>query len=173
LQQAANYLNHQFRGQSLLAIRHAVMEQLREERNLYDELMARALKLASTTFADVASEPAVFIQGTSLLLEDVGGGSPDVTLETLRALLRMIEEKTRLIQLLDDYIIGEGLTIVIGTEHHAPDLQRFSLIASRYWDGHGMGTVGVIGPTRMRYSRAINAVEGLSRAISRMVSARS
>ena len=171
LQQAANYLNQQFRGQSLLAIRHAVMERLKEERNLYDELMARALKLASTTFADMISEPAVFIQGTSLFLADVGDESPDITLETLRTLLHMIEEKTRLIQLLDQYISGEGLTIVIGTEHASPDLRRFSLIASRYTDGHGIGAVGVIGPTRMRYSRAINAVDGLSRAITRMVNA--
>ena len=129
---------------------------------LYDELMARALRLASTTFADMTSEPAVFIQGTSLLLEDVGGESPDVTLETLRTLLRMIEEKARLMQLLDEYISGDGLTVVIGSEHHSPDLQRFSLVASTYSDGRGTGAVGVIGPTRMRYSRAINAVEGLS-----------
>jgi heat-inducible transcriptional repressor len=115
----------------------------------------------------------VFIQGTSLLLDDMGGESPDVTIETLRTLLRMIEEKARLIRLLDDYIGSDGLTIVIGTEHHSPDLQRFSLIASTYSDGHGTGAVGVIGPTRMRYSRAINAVEGLSRAISRMVGSRS
>ena len=115
------------------------------------------------------SEPAVFIQGTSLFLADVGGERPDITLETLRTLLHMIEEKTRLIQLLDQYISGDGLTIVIGSEHVAPDLQRFSLIASRYTDGHGRGAVGVIGPTRMRYSRAINAVEGLSKAITRMV----
>jgi heat-inducible transcriptional repressor len=173
LQQAANFLNSEFKGHSLIAIRQAVLQRLREERNLYDELMARALRLASTTFADLTSEPAVFIQGRSLLLEDVGGESPDVTLETLRTLLRMIEEKARLIQLLDDYIGGDGLTVVIGSEHHWPDLQRFSLIACRYSDGHGTGAVGVIGPTRMRYSRAINAVEGLSKAISRMVNARS
>jgi heat-inducible transcriptional repressor len=173
LQQAANYLNSEFKGQSLVAVRQSVLQRLREERNLYDELMARALRLASTTFADLTSEPAVFIQGRSLLLEDVGGESPDVTLETLRALLRMIEEKARLIQLLDDYISGHEVTVVIGSEHHLPDLQRFSLIACRYSDGHGMGAVGVIGPTRMRYSRAINAVEGLSKAISRMVNARS
>ena len=74
---------------------------------------------------------------------------PD-TLETLRTLLRMIEEKARLIQLLDDYISGDGVTVVIGSEHHLPDLQRFSLIACRYFDGHGTGAVGVIGPTRMR-----------------------
>jgi heat-inducible transcriptional repressor len=173
LQQAANYLNSEFKGQSLLAVRQSVLQRLSEERNLYDELMSRALQLASTTFEDMTAAPSVFIQGTSLLLEDLGGESADVTLETLRTLLRMIEEKTRLIQLLDDYISGDGLTIVIGSEHHAPELHRFTLIASTYSDGRGTGAVGVIGPTRMRYSRAINAVEGLSRAISRMVGSRS
>src|SRR5215218_2128855 len=83
LQQAANYLNSEFKGQSLFAVRQAVLQRLREERNLYDELMARALRLASTTFEDLTSEPSVFIQGASLLLDDVGGESPHVTLETL------------------------------------------------------------------------------------------
>jgi heat-inducible transcriptional repressor len=173
LQQAANYLNSEFRGKSLLAVRQAVLQRLREERNLYDELMGRALRLASTTLSDMGLQPAVSIQGTSMLLEDVGGETPQVTLETLRTLLQMIEEKARLIQLLDDYISGDGLTVVIGSEHHSPDLQRFTLIASTYSDGHGTGAVGVIGPMRMHYSRVINAVEGLSQAISRMTGARS
>jgi heat-inducible transcriptional repressor len=167
LQQAANYLNGEFRGRSLLQVRDAVLERLREERTLYDALMARALQLASATLAGLEAVPVVFIQGASLLLDDVGGDG-EVTLETLRTLLRMIEEKTRLVKLLDDYISSDGFTIVIGTEHHTPDLQRFSLVAAAYSDGHGTGAVGVIGPTRMRYSRAINAVESLSRAISRM-----
>ncbi len=173
LQEAANYLNSEFKGHSLIDVRHAVMERLREERVLYDALMARALRLASATLEGMDVEPAVFIQGTSLLLDEVGSGDPDAALKTLRALLRMIEEKTRLVKLLDDYISGDGVTVVIGTEHHTPDLQRFSLIASAYSDGHGTGTVGVIGPTRMRYSRAINAVDSLSKAISRMVSSKS
>jgi heat-inducible transcriptional repressor len=170
LQQAANYLNSEFKGRSLLDVRQAVLERLREERTLYDVLMARALRLASSTF-DGLAEPAVFIQGTSLLLEEVTGDDPDATLETLRTLLRMIEEKARLVKLLDE-CIRDGLTIVIGSEHHAADLQRFSLVACTYTDGHGTGAVGVIGPTRMRYSRAINAVESLSRSISRMVASR-
>jgi heat-inducible transcriptional repressor len=173
LQQAANYLNSEFKGRSLVAVRQAVVQRLREERNLYDALMARALRLASSTFEDMGASPTVFIQGTSMLLEDIGGESPEVTLETLRALLRMIEEKARLINLLDDYISADGLTIVIGSEHHAPDLQRFTLIASTYSDGRGTGAVGVIGPTRMRYSRVIDAVEGLSKAIGRMVGTKS
>lgn len=170
LQQAANYLNQEFRGKSLVEVRQAVIERLREERTLYDALMARALRLASTTFEGIDPAPTVFIQGTSLLLDDVGNEDPELTLTTLRTLLRMIEEKARLVQLLDDYLGTTGLTVVIGTEHHDADLQCFSLIASTYSDGHGTGAVGVIGPTRMRYSRAINAVDTLSKAISRMVS---
>ena len=169
LQEAANYLNHEFKGRSLVEVRQAVLERLREGRKLYDELMARALRLASTTFEDIDPAPTVFIQGTSLLLDDVRAEDPELTLKTLRTLLQMIEEKTRLVQLLDDYLGMPGLTVVIGTEHQAPDLQCFSLVASTYWDGHGTGAVGVIGPTRMKYSRAIHAVDSLSKAISRMV----
>lgn len=172
LQQAANYLNAEFRGRSLDEVRSAVIERLQEERTLYDALMARALRLASSTFDGMTSEPVVFVQGTSLLLEEVGGEDPEVAIGTLRTLLKMIEEKTRLVQLLDAYISGSGLTVVIGSEHHDADLQRFSLVASAYTDGHGVGAVGVIGPTRMRYSRAINAVESLSKAINRMVASR-
>jgi heat-inducible transcriptional repressor len=168
LQEAANYLNHEFKGKSLVEVRHAVLERLSQERTLYDELMARALRLASTTFEDINPAPILFIQGTSLLLDDVGAEDPELTLRTLRTLLRMIEEKTRLVRLLDDYMSSDGMTIVIGSEHHAPDMQHFSLVASTYFDGHGTGAVGVIGPTRMRYSRAINAVDTLSKAISRM-----
>jgi heat-inducible transcriptional repressor len=173
LQQAANYLNAEFRGQSLLQVRQAVLQRLREERTLYDALMARALRLASSTFEEIDASPLVFIQGASLLLDEVGTDDPDVTLETLRTLLRMIEEKTRLVQLLDECISGQGLTIVIGTEHQSPILQRFSLVASAYTNGGGSGAVGVIGPTRMHYSKAINAVESLSKAISRMVTSKS
>ena len=172
LQQAANYLNSEFKGRSLFEVRQAVLERLSEERTLYDALMARALRLASSTFEDMESGPSIFIQGTSLLLDDIGSDDPDLALATLRTLLRMIEEKTRLVQLLDDYMGSDGLTIVIGSEHHAPDLQHFSLVASTYSDGHGTGAVGVIGPTRMRYSRAINAVDSLSKAINRMVQAK-
>jgi heat-inducible transcriptional repressor len=171
LQQAANFLNREFKGRTVAEVRQAVLERLREERTLYDALMARALRLASSTFEEMDTAPSVVIQGASHLLEDAGA-DPDATLTTLRTLLQMIEEKTRLVQLLDEYLSGTGLTIVIGSEHPTPDLKRFSVVVSSYSDGHGTGAVGVIGPTRMRYSRAIDAVEGLSKAIDRMINAR-
>ena len=85
---------------------------------------------------------------------------PEVTLETLRTLLRMIEEKTRLVQLLDDYIERRR-----ADDRHRLRAQRAGPAALQpgrldlLRRPHGTGAVGVIGPTRMRYSRAINAVD--------------
>jgi heat-inducible transcriptional repressor len=63
---------------------------------------------------------------------------------------------------------GSGLTVIIGSEHQDPELQNFSMVTSTYTDGRRRGAVGVIGLTRMRYSRAINVVESLSRTINRV-----
>jgi heat-inducible transcriptional repressor len=59
--------------------------------------------------------------------------------------------------------------VVIGAEHNDPELRPFSLIASTYFDGRSTGLVGVLGPTRMRYSRAISAVDGAAQAIGRVL----
>jgi heat-inducible transcriptional repressor len=169
LQQAANYLNTEFRGRSMVDVRHTILERLREVETLYDALMERALKLANSTFEGMVHAPNVYIQGASLLLDDVDAEYAAETLQALRTLLQMIDEKAKLVQLLDEYLSGAGLTVVIGSEHQAPDLRSFSIVTATYNDGRGTGAVGVIGPTRMRYSRAINAVDSLARAINRVV----
>lgn len=168
LQQAANYLNSEFKGCSLTEIREAIVERLSEDRTLYDQLMARALRLASTTFDGMERQPSVYIQGTALLLEMAVGHDPETTLATMRTLVRMIDEKSRLVRLIDACMDGNGLTVFIGSEHHDPDLQHFSVVTSTYTDGKRTGAVGIIGPTRMRYSRAINVVDSLSRTINRV-----
>ena len=66
-------------------------------------------------------------------------------------------------------IVTSPRTVVIGAEHFDPSLRPFSLVASTYDDGTGIGTIGVIGPTRMRYSRAIAVVDGAALAVSRML----
>jgi heat-inducible transcriptional repressor len=165
LRQAANYLNIEFSGLPLHRAREAVLERINQERLLYDALLARAMRLATSTFADLPDERAIYIDGAAALLDDACG----LTLHTLQALLQMIEEKQRLVRLLNEYIDGPGLTVVIGAEHHDPNLRPFSLVASTYNDGTGRGTVGVIGPTRMRYSRAIAVVDGAALAVSRVL----
>jgi len=168
LRQAANYLNTEFAGMPLESIRLAVIERLRHERNLCDALRSRALRLAQTGLEELPRRSSLFVDGASALLNDSDqdGG---VSIATLRALLRMVEEKERLVCLLNQYIDGPGLTIVIGQEHRTPDLRPFSLIAATYADGSHHGTVGVIGPMRMRYSKAIAVVDGVAQAVSRVL----
>src|SRR5262249_57387613 len=68
LRQAANYLNSEFSGLPLSQAREAVMERLNEERVLYDELRGRAMRLASSTFADLESDGVIYVDGASALL---------------------------------------------------------------------------------------------------------
>ena len=145
--------------------REAVLERMNEERLLYDELLARAMRLASSTFSDLPERAGDLRRGCGVARRSHQG----LTLETLHALLQMIEEKQRLVRLLNEYIDGPGMTVVIGAEHPDPNLRPFSLIASTYDDGTGIGTMGVIGPTRMHYSRAIAMVDGAAEAVSRVL----
>lgn len=165
LRQAAHYLNRELSGLPLYRAREAVRDRMKQERLLYDALMARAIRLASTTFNDLVEERELYVDGAASLLEQAQG----LTLDTLQRLLVLIEQKRRLVRLLDEYIDGPGLTVVIGAEHPDPNLRQFSLVASTYDDGTGIGTIGVIGPTRMRYSRAIAVVDGAAQAVSRVL----
>jgi len=165
LRQAANYLNAEFQGLPLHRAREAVIARMKEERLLYDDLLARAFLLASSTFADLPAESGLYVDGAASLLDKDQG----LTLETLHTLLQMIEEKQRLVKLLNEYIDGPGLTVVIGAEHPDPSLRSFSIVASTYEDAAGTGTVGVIGPTRMRYSRAITVVDAAAQAVTRVL----
>lgn len=165
LRQTANYLNAEFSGLPLARAREAVLERIHEERILYDALLARAMRLATSTFADLSEDRTIYVEGAASLLDTAEG----LTLGTLQALVQMIEEKQKLVRLLNEYIDGPGLTVVIGAEHPNPSLRPLSLIASTYHDGTGIGTVGVIGPIRMRYSRAIAVVDGAAQAVSRVL----
>jgi heat-inducible transcriptional repressor len=167
LVQAANFLNTEFAGRTLDQVRSGVRERLREERTLYDQLLGLALRLASQTLDQLQGPTAVYIEGASSLLEQVVEAS-GISAATLRALLRMVEEKQRLVRLLNEYIDGPGLTVVIGAEHSDPELRPFSLIASTF-GGQATGAVGVIGPTRMKYSRAIAAVDVAAIAVARVL----
>ena len=165
LRQSANYLNAEFSGLPLHRAREAVLERLAQERTLYDALVARTMLLASSTFADLPETRTIYVDGAASMLEETHG----LTMSTLQTLVQLIEEKQRLVNLLNEYIDGPGMTVVIGAEHQDPNLRSFSLIASTYGSDGSRGTVGVIGPTRMRYPRAIDVVDGAAQAVSRML----
>jgi heat-inducible transcriptional repressor len=171
LAQAANYINTEFAGLTIHEVRSAVVQRLRQERSLYDALVSRALQLARTGLSGHQPEETLFVQGTSLLIDQIAGdgGDRDQTLQILRTLFGMIEEKHRLVELLSKYLEAQGLTVVIGSEHFVIDLHPFSVVAATFQSGDDSGSVGVIGPTRMRYDKAIAAVDGVSQVVSRVL----
>lgn len=171
LRQAANFINTEYSGLRIGEVRAALMQRLEEERVLYDELLQRALRLARAGLDEInALTPSVslFIQGASTLFESVSAHDERLSLETLRSLFRMIEEKDRLVQLLSQYLEAPGLTVMIGTENPSKDLHAFSVVASTYQDGGHTGAIGVIGPTRMRYQKSINVVDGVAQVVTRV-----
>lgn len=167
--EAANYLSEEFAGLTLSEARGAVLERMRQDRILYDTLLARALRLAGLLLEELPAETGgMFVAGMPALLE-LDLSEDTAALDTLRSILAMIEEKHRLVQLLSACIDQPGVTVIIGHEHAAPDLRNFSLVAATYTDGQRTGTLGILGPTRMKYSRAIAAVDSVSQAVTRVL----
>jgi heat-inducible transcriptional repressor len=169
LSRAARYLNEEFGGKPLDEIRLALTSRMFEERATYDRLLARILELTAGSFTEGTSQGQLFVHGTSSLVDQVADDEPEVSMTRLRSLLGMIEEKHRLLLLLTEYIDGPGLTVIIGGEHLSPELQGYSLVASSLEGGEDNAAVGVIGPTRMRYPRAISAVERAARLLGRVL----
>jgi heat-inducible transcriptional repressor len=165
LRRAAECVNREFVGLPIDEVQASIIARLQEVRGLYDRLMARAFELARRALEERTREHALFVEGTASLIGEASA-QPELSLETLRTLVQMIEEKQRLVRLLEEYLHAPGLAVVIGAEHSLPDLKPFSLVAASYLDGQGGGSLGVIGPTRMRYSRAISMVESAARAVT-------
>ena len=168
LEQAANYLNSEFSGRTLDEVRAGVIERLKEHRSLYDQLLGLALRLASSSFENLDRPTSVNVDGATTLLEEVVEAS-GISTATLKALWRMVEEKQRLVAMLNEYLDGPGLRVLIGAEHNDPELRPFSLVAASYFDGRSNGMVGIIAPTRMRYSKAITAVDIAAIAVARVL----
>jgi heat-inducible transcriptional repressor len=151
LREAANYLNAEFSGLPLNRAREAILDRMKEERLLYDALMARAMSLASSTFTDLPVDRVLYVDGAaSLLGEDYG-----LTLDTMHALLSLMEEKERLLELLNAYIDGAGLTVVIGAEHLDPSLRPFSFVLSTYDDAAGTGAIAVVDGAAQAVTRVL------------------
>jgi heat-inducible transcriptional repressor len=165
LRRAAECINRDFAGRAIEEVRAEILARLQAARGLYDRLQAHALQMAEQALDARSREQTLYVDGTASLLAEASQQHADLSIRALRALVEMIEEKQRLVQLLTEYLEGPGLAVIIGAEHTLADLKPFSLIAASYLDGGRGGSVGIIGPTRMRYSRAIGAVESAARAV--------
>jgi heat-inducible transcriptional repressor len=159
-------LSQRFGGKTLPEIREAIERELREERADYDLLRARLLVLGREALADAGEAKDVLVEGASNLV-----GAPEFGgLERTKALLQALEQKGRLVDLLQRVLEDEGMKVVIGHENPEASLSDLSVVATTYRAGDRvMGTVGIVGPTRMEYARAIALVDHLAHVLTRFL----
>lgn len=167
LTQAANYLNDFFKRQvTIEEVRSRILQELESERTQYDLLAARALQLGAAA-TDVSSNERVVIEGTGTFL-DQREFAEDVS--RMRALFRALDDKHRLLSLLDRVQRAREMQIFIGAESEFSSQGDVSLIASPYGVRESvLGSVGVIGPTRMNYQRVIPLVNFTAQVLSRVL----
>ena len=174
LEHTARYLNTEFSGKSLLAIRSEIIALMQEEKALYDRLLRNAMLLCERSLeGEETVSGEIFVDGASNMLL-----KPEFAdTEKMRALFRMFEEKSRLIKILNECITRKPdasgkVRVVIGRENLAPSMKGCAVITTSYQIGEGntSGTLGVVGPTRIEYARMMAVVNYLARFIERELS---
>src|ERR1700716_1940957 len=163
--EAANYINQNYSGQSFEDVRGRLHGELRDLRQDMIKLMSTALE-AGNALAEGSEQYVISGERNLFAVRDL---SHDVG--RLKQLVELLERKTSLLQILDLSLRGQGVQIFIGGESgvNAPD--DVSVVTSPYKvDGEVVGTVGVIGPTRMAYERVVPIVDVTAKLLSSALS---
>ncbi|PLY06896.1 MAG: heat-inducible transcription repressor HrcA [Desulfuromonas sp.] len=165
LEQISNYLNKELNGLSIQEVRAKLSSELQEERVRFDQLKKQALSLSHAALQDEV-ENQIYVSGASLMLEQPEFSSP----QQMKKLIQTLESKSLLIELLDRSQSAQGVQIFIGSESSQIDLDGCSLITSNFSNQKGaIGTLGVIGPVRMNYSKVIPIVDFTAQLVSRVL----
>ncbi len=164
--EAANFLNQNFAGLTFDEIKARIQDELRKLREDMTRLMTQALE-ASTEVMNQSPEDYVLSGEHNLLhVQDLSSN-----MASLRRLFDMFEQKTSLLQLLDISSRAHGVQIFIGGESGLVPLDDCSVVTAPYEvDGQVVGTVGVVGPTRMAYERVIPIVDITAKLLSSALS---
>ena len=166
LTEAANYINQHYAGLEFDQLRQRVRGELMDLHHDISGLMQAAIQTGSEALRPAAE--GVVISGGRNLLE-VGDLSGDM--QRLRRLFDLFESKTQLLDILEMSEHAEGVKIFIGGESQLVPLDECSIVTAPYEvDGKVMGTVGVIGPTRMAYERVIPIVDVTAKLVSSALS---
>ena len=167
LENAAAFLNRNFRGWSIERIRAELAQRMEQERSEYDQIMRSIDELCrkGALEQDTAVQ-SIFIVGVANLVAGHSDG------ERLRGLLSALETKQRLIELLDAYVDArqQAVRVVVGLEETIPEMRNLVLIGAPARLGtQSLGTVAVIGSTRIAYQETINAVSFIAQLSDRIL----
>ena len=167
LQDISRYITIEFGGLTLDAIRRRLIRLTEEERAQHDQMLQKTIQLGIEAVGEVA--PALrdlYVEGATSILSKPEFADAGALRKTFLAL----QEKEKLIHLLETCLVEDGLQILIGSESDFTQNHNFSIVARRYGtEGGPLGMVGIIGPMRMEYARMAPLVDYLGRALSRKI----
>src|SRR3990172_8041201 len=163
----STFLDEELEHWSLTEVRRRLVEKLREEKRVFKRLMEETYQ-ASREIQERDSEK-VYIGGAFQVLE-----SPEfANVEKMRTLFKAFEDKYKLLKLLERSVTAGGIKVFIGSENPYFEMQGCSLVVSSYQAGSDVvGTLGVIGPTRMQYKQVIQVVDYTAKLVSRLLDER-
>jgi heat-inducible transcriptional repressor len=172
LDRAGRFLVERFAGRTLTEIRNELLRMMEAERHIYDRMLKLLAIWNDTLDAEAESGPEnVYVQGTVNLLNH----AESVNMGPVRELFRMLEEKGRLLKILNECIASStssGVRIAIGSELGIPSMRFFTVITSAYVaQDNTAGFLGIIGPIRMEYDRVISTVGYLGKLVSQRINA--
>ena len=163
---AANYLNQHFAGLDFEQIRYRLKSELQQLREDIKPLMEAALEAGDEALSDNASPYVISGEKNLLDVEELSSN-----MKRLRELFDLFDQKSTIARLLDISHRADGVQIYIGGESGIASLDECSVVTAQYEvDGQVVGSVGVIGPTRMAYERVIPIVDITARLLSSALS---
>jgi heat-inducible transcriptional repressor len=166
LNEAGNYLTSNFSGLSFYKVQEKLASELEKLRKDLSGLMLKAVEEGGAVLSD--SEGSVVISGQKHLF-NVSEISDNV--ERMKSVYQLLDQKSNIAKLLDSLSSAQGVTIFIGGESSLMPEEQLSLVASPFVvKGRVVGTLGVIGPTRMAYERVIPIVDIMARVVSSTLS---
>jgi len=166
-EKASNYLREIGRGLSVKGLRERIVEEMKKEKNLYDELLSKALRLGEMALdgCDNPEEVSLYVEGQANMLE-----YPEFRedFEKMKQLFTAFEEKSLLVKILDRSLEQDRMQVYLGSESSIEGFEGLSLVIAPYrLEAAVSGTLGLIGPVRMDYARilplvsyAVGLVEG-------------
>ncbi len=163
LQRMSHYLSELAIGLTLDEVKALVVSDLKFEKRLYDELIQSVIRFSRRIF-EQSVQSNIYIKGQTSVFENSERTSPG----RIRELFRAFEEKNVLVDILDKAMKEGGTGVFVGSENGV--MEGYSLVASPYGKGRKLGTLGVLGPISMDYSRIIPLVDYTARVVSKIVS---
>jgi heat-inducible transcriptional repressor len=165
LEKTASILNERLCGLTLGEIKGSIEDRLKEASSA-DPKLIRVFLESSENLLNFPETEQVHLGGTTNIVDQ-----PEFKdREKLRSLIELIEEKTLLAELVSAKGIKNGITITIGKEMERGEMEACSLVTSAYKAGKVAGTIGVIGPTRMRYAKLVSLVDYTAKLLSDILS---